>query len=96
MGSVIPILLTILLVIAGGFGCFLEPGITTLLLALICVYFVWKIQRFQNDNEAMKRQLQRILKILEEKETTAANTQSTVVAKEQSGDEPTENTRQAE
>lgn len=93
MGFVIPILLTIALVIAGGFGCFLEPGITTLLLALICVYFVWKIQRFQNDNEAMKRQLQRIQKILEKKETDAADTQNTVVAKEQSGDEPTANAK---
>lgn len=73
MGSVIPILLTIALVIAGGLGCLLAPQIIAPILALICVYFVWKIQRFQNDNEAMKRQLQNILKILEKQESKVAN-----------------------
>lgn len=93
MGSVIPILLTILLVIAGGFGCFLEPGITTLLLALICVYFVWKIQRFQNDNEAMKRQLQKILKILEKQELKTENTET---AEEKADTLPVNETGKAE
>ncbi len=69
MGSVIPILLTVALVVAGLCGCFLAPEITALILALVCVYFVWKIQRFQNDNESMKRQLQKILELLEKQES---------------------------
>lgn len=73
MGSVIPILLTVALVVAGLCGCFLAPEITALILALVCVYFVWKIQRFQNDNESMKRQLQKILEILEKQESKTEN-----------------------
>ena len=55
MGTILPILLTVALVVAGLCGCFLAPQITALILALVCVYFVWKIQRFQKDNESMKR-----------------------------------------
>lgn len=73
MGTILPILLTVALVVAGVFGCFWAPQITALILALVCVYFVWKIQRFQNDNESMKRQLQKILELLEKQESTAAN-----------------------
>lgn len=73
MGSVISILLTVALVVAGLCGCFLAPQITALILALVCVYFVWKIQRFQNENESMKRQLQKILEILEKQEAKTAN-----------------------
>lgn len=73
MGTILPILLTVALVVAGVFGCFWAPQITALILALVCVYFVWKIQRFQNDNESMKRQLQKILELLEKQESKAAN-----------------------
>lgn len=73
MGTILPILLTVALVVAGLCGCFLAPQITALILALVCVYFVWKIQRFQNDNESIKRQLQKILEILEKQEAKAAN-----------------------
>ena len=55
MGTILPILLTVALVVAGLCGCFSAPQITALILALVCVYFVWKIQRFQKDNESMKR-----------------------------------------
>lgn len=73
MGTILPILLTVALVVAGWCGCFLAPQITALILALVCVYFVWKIQRFQNDNESIKRQLQKILELLEKQESKAAN-----------------------
>lgn len=73
MGTILPILLTVALVVAGLCGCFLAPQITALILALVCVYFVWKIQRFQNDNESIKRQLQKILELLEKQESKAAN-----------------------
>ena len=73
MGTILPILLTVALVVAGLCGCFLAPQITALILALVCVYFVWKIQRFQNDNESIKRQLQKILEILEKQEAKTAN-----------------------
>lgn len=73
MGTILPILLTVALVVAGVFGCFWAPQITALILALVCVYFVWKIQRFQNENESMKRQLQKILELLEKQESKAAN-----------------------
>lgn len=73
MGSVISILLTVALVVAGLCGCFLAPQITALILALVCVYFVWKIQRFQNENESMKRQMQKILEILEKQESKTEN-----------------------
>ena len=69
MGTILPILLTVALVVAGVFGCFWAPQITALILALVCVYFVWKIQRFQNENESMKRQLQEILEILKKQES---------------------------
>ena len=73
MGTILPILLTVALVVAGVFGCFWAPQITALILALVCVYFVWKIQRFQNDNESMKRQLQKILELLEKQESKTEN-----------------------
>ena len=73
MGTILPILLTVALVVAGLCGCFLAPQITALILALVCVYFVWKIQRFQDDNESIKRQLQKILELLEKQESKAAN-----------------------
>lgn len=75
MGSVIPILLTVALVVAGLCGCFLAPQITAPLLALICIYFVWKIYRFQNENESIKRQLQKILEILEKQEAKVEHTE---------------------
>ena len=73
MGTILPILLTVALVVAGWCGCFLAPQITALILALVCVYFVWKIQRFQNENESMKRQLQKILELLEKQESKTEN-----------------------
>ena len=73
MGTILPILLTVALVVAGLCGCFLAPQITALILALVCVYFVWKIQRFQNDNESIKRQLQKILELLEKQESKTEN-----------------------
>lgn len=93
MGSVIPILLTVALVVAGLCGCFLAPQITAPLLALICIYFVWKIQRFQNDNESMKRQLQKILEILEKQEAKAATPE---VTEEKADTLPTSKTGKAE
>lgn len=93
MGSVIPILLTIALVVAGVCGCFLAPQITAPLLALICVYFVWKIYRFQNENESMKRQLQRILEILEKQESKTENAET---EKEKANTLPVNGTGKAE
>ena len=93
MGSVIPILLTVVLVVAGVFGCFWAPQITALILALVCVYFVWKIQRFQNDNESMKRQLQKILEILKKQES---ETESGEAAEEKASTFSVEETGKAE
>lgn len=93
MGSVIPILLTVVLVVAGVFGCFWAPQITALILALVCVYFVWKIQRFQDENESMKRQLQKILEILKKQES---ETESGEAAEEKASTFSVEETGKAE
>ena len=93
MGTILPILLTVALVVAGVFGCFWAPQITALILALVCVYFVWKIQRFQNDNESMKRQLQEILEILKKQES---ETESGEAAEEKASTFSVEETGKAE
>ena len=93
MGTILPILLTVALVVAGLCGCFLAPQITALILALVCVYFVWKIQRFQNDNESMKRQLQKILEILKKQES---ETESGEAAEEKASTFSVEETGKAE
>lgn len=93
MGSVISILLTVALVVAGLCGCFLAPQITALILALVCVYFVWKIQRFQNENESMKRQMQKILEILEKQESKPVDGEA---EKEKADVLPTSNESKAE
>ena len=93
MGSVIPILLTVVLVVAGVFGCFWTPQMTALILALVCVYFVWKIQRFQDENESMKRQLQKILEILKKQES---ETESGEAAEEKASTFSVEETGKAE
>lgn len=67
-----PIFLTIVL-LAFGYCCLGFPEILSPFLAFILIYFVWKAYRFQDDNEAMKRQLQEILEILEKQESKAAN-----------------------
>lgn len=93
MGTILPILLTVALVVAGVFGCFWAPQITALILALVCVYFVWKIQRFQNENESMKRQLQKILELLEKQES---KTESGEAAEEKASTFSVEETGKAE
>ena len=93
MGTILPILLTVALVVAGVFGCFWAPQITALILALVCVYFVWKIQRFQNENESMKRQLQEILEILKKQES---ETESGEAAEEKASTFSVEETGKAE
>jgi type III secretory pathway component EscV len=67
-----PIFLTIVL-LAFGYCCLGFPEILSPFLAFILIYFVWKAYRFQDDNEAMKRQLQKILEILEKQEAKTAN-----------------------
>lgn len=72
MGSMkMPIFLTIVL-LAFGYCCLGFPEILSPFLAFILIYFVWKAYRFQNENESMKRQLQKILEILEKQEAKAA------------------------
>ena len=71
-----PIFLTIVL-LAFGYCCLGFPEILSPFLAFILIYFVWKIQRFQNDNESIKRQLQKILELLEKQESKAANSEVT-------------------
>ena len=93
MGTILPILLTVALVVAGLCGCFLAPQITALILAFVCVYFVWKIQRFQNENESMKRQLQEILEILKKQES---ETESGEAAEEKASTFSVEETGKAE
>lgn len=63
-----PIFLTIVL-LAFGYCCLGFPEILSPFLAFILIYFVWKAYRFQDDNEAMKRQLQEILEILKKQES---------------------------
>lgn len=63
-----PIFLTIVL-LAFGYCCLGFPEILSPFLAFILIYFVWKAYLFQDDNEAMKRQLQEILEILKKQES---------------------------
>lgn len=63
-----PIFLTIVL-LAFGYCCLGFPEILSPFLAFILIYFVWKAYRFQDENEAMKRQLQEILEILKKQES---------------------------
>lgn len=73
MGSMkMPIFLTIVL-LAFGYCCLGFPEILSPFLAFILIYFVWKAYRFQDDNEAMKRQMQKILEILEKQESKTEN-----------------------
>ena len=67
-----PIFLTIVL-LAFGYCCLGFPEILSPFLAFILIYFVWKAYRFQDENESMKRQLQKILELLEKQESKAAN-----------------------
>ena len=67
-----PIFLTIVL-LAFGYCCLGFPEILSPFLALILIYFVWKAYRFQDENESMKRQLQKILEILEKQESKTEN-----------------------
>lgn len=63
-----PIFLTIVL-LAFGYCCLGFPEILSPFLAFILIYFVWKAYRFQDENESMKRQLQKILELLEKQES---------------------------
>lgn len=77
MGSMkMPIFLTIVL-LAFGYCCLGFPEILSPFLAFILIYFVWKAYRFQNENESMKRQMQKILEILEKQEANAATPEVT-------------------
>lgn len=67
-----PIFLTIVL-LAFGYCCLGFPEILSPFLAFILIYFVWKAYLFQDDNEAMKRQLQKILELLEKQESKTEN-----------------------
>lgn len=67
-----PIFLTIVL-LAFGYCCLGFPEILSPFLAFILIYFVWKAYRFQDENESIKRQLQKILEILEKQEAKTAN-----------------------
>lgn len=67
-----PIFLTIVL-LAFGYCCLGFPEILSPFLAFILIYFVWKAYRFQDENESMKRQLQKILEILEKQESKTEN-----------------------
>lgn len=71
-----PIFLTIVL-LAFGYCCLGFPEILSPFLAFILIYFVWKAYRFQDENESMKRQLQKILELLEKQESKAANSEVT-------------------
>lgn len=67
-----PIFLTIVL-LAFGYCCLGFPEILSPFLAFILIYFVWKAYRFQDENESMKRQLQKILELLEKQESKTEN-----------------------
>lgn len=67
-----PIFLTIVL-LAFGYCCLGFPEILSPFLAFILIYFVWKAYRFQDENESMKRQLQKILELLEKQESETEN-----------------------
>lgn len=76
MGSMkMPIFLTVVL-LAFGYCCLGFPEILSPFLAFILIYFVWKAYRFQNENESMKRQLQKILELLEKQEAKTENTEA--------------------
>ena len=76
MGSMkMPIFLTVVL-LAFGYCCLAFPEILSPFLAFILIYFVWKAYRFQNENESMKRQLQKILELLEKQESKTENTEA--------------------
>lgn len=76
MGSMkMPIFLTVVL-LAFGYCCLGFPEILSPFLAFILIYFVWKAYRFQNENESMKRQLQKILEFLEKQESKTENTEA--------------------
>lgn len=76
MGSMkMPIFLTVVL-LAFGYCCLGFPEILSPFLAFILIYFVWKAYRFQDENEAMKRQLQKILELLEKQESKTENTET--------------------
>lgn len=87
-----PIFLTIVL-LAFGYCCLGFPEILSPFLAFILIYFVWKIQRFQNENESMKRQLQEILEILKKQES---ETESGEAAEEKASTFSVEETCKAE
>ena len=67
-----PIFLTIVL-LAFGYCCLGFPERLSPFLAFILIYFVWKAYRFQDENESMKRQLQKILELLEKQESKTEN-----------------------
>lgn len=93
MGSMkMPIFLTVVL-LAFGYCCLGFPEILSPFLAFILIYFVWKAYRFQNENESMKRQLQKILELLEKQE---AKTENTEAAEEKADTLPVNETGKAE
>lgn len=87
-----PIFLTIVL-LAFGYCCLGFPEILSPFLAFILIYFVWKVYRFQDENESMKRQLQEILEILEKQES---KTESGEAAEEKASTFSVEETGKAE
>ena len=87
-----PIFLTIVL-LAFGFCCLGFPEILSPFLAFILIYFVWKAYRFQDENESMKRQLQKILELLEKQES---ETESGEAAEEKASTFSVEETGKAE
>lgn len=93
MGSMkMPVFLTIVL-LAFGYCCLGFPEILSPFLAFILIYFVWKAYRFQDDNESMKRQLQKILELLEKQEAKTTNTEA---AEEKADTLPASETSKAE
>lgn len=93
MGSMkMPIFLTIVL-LAFGYCCLGFPEILSPFLAFILIYFVWKAYRFQDDNESMKRQMQKILEILEKQESKPVDGEA---EKEKADVLPTSNESKAE
>lgn len=93
MGSMkMPIFLTIVL-LAFGYCCLGFPEILSPFLAFILIYFVWKAYRFQDENESMKRQMQKILEILEKQESKPVDGEA---EKEKADVLPTSNESKAE
>lgn len=87
-----PIFLTIVL-LAFGYCCLGFPEILSPFLAFILIYFVWKAYRFQDENESMKRQLQKILEILKKQES---ETESGEAAEEKADTLPADEAGKAE